>query len=215
MGDIINLILRAVFTVTIFGCIPYCFWMMVTVLKKRWKLLCLQLSIPFAGFIMIAGLSWIANKGADDRYLEGLFDTSGIALDEPIFQYHSDRAFNGDGYSIVIYELPANVRARFEAVDEKLLTDFPKHPSYRDHWSFERWKPAPLDEEFQNHLNFALSSYDSRKEPELVEHFERIRGILSGINAYYAFFYSGMPGNIDFFIVDLGGNCLYFINHNT
>jgi hypothetical protein len=217
MSDIVIAIWVIAFLVALLGCIPYGIWMIYTAVKKRWKRLTLQVAVPLSAFLVLMGISWIVNELAHERYLEGLCDTK-VDLGRPIFEYDSERAFNGDGYSISVYELPSSIRARFEAADDRLLSDFPKHPSYRDHWSFERWRRSPFDEKFQKYLDFALSSYDSDRASGLSEQFESIRNALSGDGAYYAFFYyshGDYPGDIDLFIVDLKGNRLYFINHNT
>jgi hypothetical protein len=217
MNDIVTAIWGIAFLVTLFGCIPYGIWMIYTAVKKRWKRLGLQIGIPIAAFGLLMGISSILNAGAHDRYLEGLYDTE-VDLGSPIFEYDSERAFNGDGYSISVYELPPSIRTRFEAADERLLSDFPKHPSYRDHWSFERWRRSPFDDKFRKYLDFALSSYDTDRASGLSEQFDSIRKALSGDRAYYAFFYyshGDYPGDIDLFIVDLEGNRLYSINHNT
>jgi len=217
MSDIVIAIWAIAFLVALLGGTPYGIWMIYTAVKKRWKRLGLQVAVPLAAFLVLVGVSWIVNEVAHERYLEGLYDTR-VDLGAPIFEYDSERAFNGDGYSISVYELPPPIRARFAAADARLLSDFPKHPSYRDHWSFERWRRSPFDEKFQEYLDFALSRYDAGNVSELTNHFEAIRSALKGEGSFYAFFYnrpSGYLGDVDFFIVDLVGGRLYSINHNT
>ncbi len=217
MSDIVIVIWAIAFLVALLGCIPYGIWMIYTAVKKRWRRLTLQVAGPLAAFLVLMGSSWIVNELAHERYLEGLYDTR-VDLGTPIFEYDSERAFNGDGYSISVYELPSPIRARFASADARLLSDFPKHPSYRDHWSFERWRRSPFDEKFQEYLDFALSRYDAGNVSELTNHFEAIRSALKREGSFYAFFYnrpSGYLGDVDFFIVDLVGGRLYSINHNT
>lgn len=217
MDEIMTAIRGIAFVVTCLGCIPYGIWMLFTAIKKRWKLLGKQVGIPIIAFGLLAGVSSIVNAGAYDRYLEGLFDTE-VDLGPPIFAYDSERAFNGDGYSISVYELPSGIRARFEGADEKLLSEYPKHPSYRNHWSFERWRRSPFDDQFKGYLDFALSNYDAGNASGLNSHFEAIRSALKKEGSFYAFFYNrpaGNLGDVDFFIVDLMDGRLYIINHNT
>lgn len=205
------------FLITLIAFIPYGIWVTYTAVKKRWKRLGFQVGIPIVLLFALMGISSIVNAGAYDRYLEGLFDTK-VQLGNAVFEYDSERAFNGDGYSISVYELPSSIRARFESADERLLSEFPKHPSYRDHWSFERWRRSPFDEKFNDYLDFALSSYDARNASELTKHFDAIRGALKREGTFYAFFYyrpSGHVGDVDFFIIDLNGGRLYLINQNT
>ena len=217
MSDIVIAIWGIAFLVTLLGCIPYGIWMIYTAVKKRWKRLGLQIGIPIIGYGLLIAVSSMVNAVAYERYLEGLYDTE-VSLGSPIFEYDSDRAFNGDGYSISVYELPPSIRTRFEAADETLLSDYPKHPSYRDHWSFERWRRSPFDEEFEEYLDFALSSYDAGNASEVTKHFEAIRSALKSEGSFYAFFYnrpSSYVGDVDFFVVDLVSGRLYSINHNT
>ena len=133
-----------------------------------------------------------------------------LVMGTPVFEHDSDRAFNGDGTSISIYELPPEIRSRFEAPDKKLLTEFPKRPHYRNDWSVVTWKEAPLNEEYNQYLDFALFAASG--------HSEEIREALSRKGTYYAFFHydhGDHPGNVDFFIIDLVRNRLYSINVNT
>jgi hypothetical protein len=199
------------------GCIPYGIWMIYSMFKKKWKRLGFQIAIPVAVYAGLAGLSTLSSSKAHAEYLDGLYDAE-VELGTPIFEYDSDRSFNGDGYSFSVYELPANIRQRFEAADDRLLTEYPKHPSYRNHWQFEQWREAPFDDKFKEYLDFALSSYDEGNASELTKHFVAIRSALQRKGTFYALFYnrpSGHVGDVDFFIVDLSEGRLYSINHNT
>jgi len=161
-------------------------------------------------------VSSVLDAKAYSEYLSGLYDTN-VTLGSALYEYDSPRAFNGDGYSISIYELPANIRSRFESADERLLTEFPKRPSYRDRWNSQHWREAPFDTKFEKYLDFALSRYDEDRTG-LSSQFQAIREALSRKRTYYAFFtydHGDHPGNIDLFIVDLEGGRLYSINHNT
>ena len=212
------------FLIAAFGCIPYGIWVIYTVLKKRWKRLMVQVAFPLAVYLLLLGGSAIESIGAEERdaraykeYLEGLYDAE-VDLGDPIFEYRSRRAFNGDGYSISVYELPPAIRTRFESADAKLPSEFPKRPDYRSDWEVELWKRAPYDETYSAQLDFAVTRYHGEPESGLTEQFEQIRKVLSSDEAYYAFFFTGSSdyvGNIDFFIVDLEGGRLYSINHNT
>lgn len=217
MNEIVTAIVGIVLLIIIIGCIPYGIWMIYTAVKKRWRRLGLQAGIPIVVFSLLMGVASILNAVAYDQYIAELFDTD-VKLESPIFEYDSERSFQGDGYSISIYQLPLSIQSRFEAADERLLSDYPKHPSYRNHWSFERWRKTPFDEKFNEHLNFILSRYDADNAPGLSEHFEAIQAALKREGSFYAFFYSRPHqnlGDVDFFIVDLVEKRLYLINHNT
>ena len=217
MYDILTAIRGIVLLITILGCIPYGIWIIFSLFKKKWKRVGFQIAIPVAVYACLAGVSALSSSKIHADYLAGLYDCD-VTLGPAIYEYDSERSFNGDGYSFSVYELPATIRQRFESADQRLLTEYPKHPSYRDHWSFEHWREVPFDDKFKEYLDFALSSYDSGKASELTSHFRAIRNALTRKGTYYAFFYyspSDNIGDIDLFIVDLVEGRLYSINHNT
>jgi len=205
------------FLVTFFGCIPYLIWVIRTASRKNWKKLGYQIGIPIVAFLILSGVTAVDEHFARKRYYEDLFDAKG-ELGTALFEYDSERAFNGDGYSISIYQLPPSIRARFESKDDRLLIQFPKKASYRDRWTKVSWREAPVEDQFTQYLDFALSRLYSWKAPELLNHFEAIRRAMSRSGTYYSFFHydhGDHPGNIDLFIVDLKEGRLYLINFNT
>lgn len=202
-----------VLLIAIFGCIPYAIWLITTACKRRWKKLGLQLGIPFVGFLLLLGATKITDSLAYERYLRNTYDVD-VDLGQPLYQYDFERAFNGDGYSMTVYNLPNEIKTRFESADERLLKDFPKLPGYRDRWTAKRWRASPVDNESKPYLSFALMGGDSSAET----HQAALRSALSGDSAYYAYFHydhSDNPGNVDFFVVDLKNDLLYVINLNT
>lgn len=217
MIDLVSSMRGIAFLVILFGWIPYCVWIICTALKKKWKLVGFQIAVPMLVFLVFNVVLLELDKKAHSEYLTNLFDTH-VTLGKAVYEYDSPRAFNGDGYSLTVYALPANIRSRFESADERLLSEFPKRPSYRNRWSPHHWREAPFDPDFEKYLSFALSNYDSSKAPKLTSHFQTIREVLSHKRTYYAFFAYVLDdylGDIDMFIVDLEGGRLYMINHNT
>ncbi len=214
MSDALVVLWGICYLVAFVGCVPYGIWMIATAYRRRWKVLGLQAGIPVLGYCLLWGVSWFVYDLGYKQYLRGLFDAD-VALEEVLYSCHSERAFNGDGYSFSVFELPQTLRVRFEAVDDRLLTEFPKRPDHRKDWEFERWRPTPFDQEFESLLDFGLGVAATDNAPGIEAHFEAAWNALSGENAYYAFFYYGYSGNIDLFIVDLDGGRLYLINHNT
>ena len=218
MCDILLTVIQGiVLLITFLGCIPYGIWIIYSLIKKRWKRFAIQVAIPVVVYACFAGISVICRSKIHADYLTGLYDAE-VKLGPAIIEYDSERAFNGDGYSFSVYELPASIRNRFESADERLLTEYPKHPSYRNHWKFEHWREAPVDDKFKEHLDFALSCHDSGKASELSSHFESIRKAMARKGTYYSFFYNNPGeyiGDIDFYIVDLVKGRLYLINLNT
>lgn len=217
MSDYMIVVWGIVALVTIFGCIPYLVWVIRTALRKNWRKVGYQIGVPMVVFLILSGVTAMDDHFALKRYYEGLFDSK-ADLGTALFKYDSEGGFNGDGYSISVYELPASVRTRFESADDKLLNQFPKKPGYRDRWATVSWREAPMENRFSQYLDFALSGLDSRSNPELLNHFESIRRAMSQPDTYYAFFHydhGGYPANIDLLIVDLKEGRLYLINHNT
>ena len=215
MKDIISIIWLLSIIIVIFGSIPYLIWIIKTLKKKEYKAFKKQLLYPSLFFIFLYGLTLIVNKVDRKIYLGNIFDCS-ISFDDPIYEYYSERSFNGDGYSFVVFELPSDIEARFKTFDQKLKEDYPIKPDYRKEWHIINWKQAPFSQEFQDQLNFSLSTYDADKE--MKNHFQNIRSGLSEAESYYSFFYntpSTYIGDIDFFMVDLKRKKVYFINHNT
>lgn len=174
-------------------------------------------AVPAVVFIGLWSMDSVIRAKEHLKYLANLYDTD-VALGPALYEYDSPRAFNGDGYSLSVHELPAKVRTRFQSADKRLLSEFPKRPDYRDHWTSRPWSEAPFDPSLEKYLEFALSSYDSERASGLSSQFQAIREALSRKGAYYAFFaydHGDYPGNIDLFIVDLKEGRLYSINHNT
>lgn len=197
------------FLAVVIGCVPYAIWVTRTSIKKHWKKVGIQVGVPLVYFAALYGVTALVDSGASERYFRDTYNTVG-KLPEPIYKYDSRRSFNGDGASFYVFELPDQVRLRFEKRDRQLLTEFPKRPYYRSDWKVVSWKEAPFDASLEKYLDFAL--YASSK------HSEEIRNALSRKGTFYSFFHydhGDSPGNIDFFIVDLIGGRIYEINVNT
>jgi hypothetical protein len=193
----------------ILGCMPYAIWVTRTAIKKHWKKLGIQVAAPVVYFAVLAGITAFANSGASDRYFRDIYDAEG-KYPEPIFKYTPERSFNGDGASLYVFELPDQVRLRFEKQDSRLLTEFPRRPHYRSDWKVVSWKEGPFDTSLEKYLEFALFATS--------EHTKEIQEALSRKGTFYSFFHydhGTSPGNIDFFIVDLIGGRVYEINVNT
>ena len=84
--------------ITMLGCIPYGIWIICSIFKKKWKRVCFQIAFRVAVYVGVAGLSTLSSSKAHAEYLDGLYDAE-EELGSPIFEYDSDRSFNGDGYS--------------------------------------------------------------------------------------------------------------------
>ena len=211
------ILLTIIFILIIAIGIAYLVWMIRVALKRQWRRLIIFVAIPALALGLLYLWGWTSHQFRYARYLEGLFDTK-VVLGPSIYSYDSGRAFNGDGYSIAVYELPQSIRDRFTSPDNHLFTEFPKRPDYRSHWKTVYWKQAPFDDSLSIFLEFALSAYDAGKTKGLEAHFDAIRTALRKPTTLYALFYNNpgkYVGNIDLFIVDLEAGRFYMINHNT
>jgi hypothetical protein len=214
LRDAMNLLWLIVLLGALVGVIPFLFALVRTIRGKQWPRLRKLVLIPLLGFGLFLGANAAVRHFSYREYLANLFDTK-VALGKPVFAYDSERSFNGDGYSITIYELPEPIRQRFSSADERLLSEFPKRPGYRKHWQSESWRRTPFDERFGPQLSMALND---PRAGDLKPQYTQIRETLSKEGSYYAFFYKQFDdrvADVDFFIIDLPGNRLYIINHNT
>ena len=208
-----TIVLLLISLVALLAFIPYAIWVICSAFKKRWQRVGIQLAILCTVVMGLVG-AWHFLK--EDR-LTSLFDCE-VELSPALFKYASERHFNGDGYSIWVYDLPATVRARFESADRRLLTKYPKSSDIGGRWRTEHWRKTPFEGEFQDGLQLVLSSYDAKEAPEISSHLEAIRQTLDAEGSYYALFYYraiDRISDIEFFLVDLVNNRLYIVNHNT
>ncbi|WP_339135907.1 MAG: hypothetical protein WGN25_19200 [Candidatus Electrothrix sp. GW3-4] len=203
--------------VVFFSSLPYGIWILGSAFKKKWRKVIILLAAPIIAGLVLWRTTLFFDTRAHAEYLVRIYDTK-VELGTPLFSYESPRSFNGDGYSFVVYPLPAAICNRFLSADRRLLAEFPKCPDYRKHWTTHPWHEAPADANFSKYLDFALSRYDAESAADLTIYFRAIRKALARKQTYYAFFvydHEEYPGNIDLFIVDILGNRLYLINHNT
>ncbi len=131
-----------------------------------------------------------------------------------IYKYESERAFNGDGYSIWIYKIDDKTSEYFKSPPDQFFT---QHPStkIRSHWKPEFWKRTPFDKKEQKFLNFAHCSLDELD-------FE-LEDLLNENGNYYSYEYymhnfsegTAYVGNIDFYIICPKRKLMVRINHNT
>lgn len=198
-----------VFVISILLSIPYLIWVIVTIIKKKWKKLTYMIAIPtaFYGCVFLAQV-WL-NNISHNNYLEGIYGGKTV-LSDPIFTNDSERSFNGDGASIYVYDLPDEVKHRFIKPSEDFLSQYPIKPSYRSHWEAQTWRQAPYTESDQKYIDFGLWAAASQEGS--------LKNALNRTSTYYAYFHydhGDNPGNIDLYVIDLLENKIYFVNLNT
>jgi hypothetical protein len=197
----------------------YFVWIVRTAMKKRWLLLAALLVAPVLAVAALIGLGMSHKQYTDALYCGDDFYGASVALPKPTFAYDSHDSFHGDGFSIAVYPLPPEIRQRFSAKDASFQKDYPKAPSIRGpDWQTQHWRPTPPAPEYEKYVEFALSSGDLDNASGLADLFRTVREALARQGNFYAFVCKDgkyVPGNIDFFLVDLKGNRLILINHNT
>lgn len=127
-------------------------------------------------------------------------------LPAPIYNYESERTFQGDGYSLTVYPLPKVIKNRFQKADEILLTQYPKFPQYRT----VKWHKSPIDSKYKSYLSFAISSMHRGKG--MKNQLQAINSSLSRPGSFYSFVYPN--DDIDFFVIDLQQEKIYHISDN-
>ncbi len=173
---------------------------------------------------LVSGFYWRLLPGSDFVWIpiEKIreknynFETTGYKFNKgkSIYISESVRAFNGDGYSIWIYEIDNSTASYFKNPNDAF---FSKHPrtELRSHWESEFWKKTPFDQAEQMFLDFAYSSLDDLE-------FE-LDDILNEEGNYYGYEYfmhdfndsTAYVGDIDFYVICPKRKIIVIINHNT
>lgn len=134
-------------------------------------------------------------------------------LENPIYEYETERDFNGDGYSIWIFKLDDISANYFLYPDDDFFSKFP-NVKIRNHWESEFWKSTPILENENSFFSFANHQVEGMKFS--------LKELINEEGNYYAYQYyihnySGdiRIGNIDFYIICPKRKLFIHINHNT
>lgn len=217
MTNLLTAFLGICFVLAVLGAIPFGIWMFINSRRKNWKLVGIQAAVAVGVAAFLWGGTAFLSARVYAEFLVQVYDTK-TSLGRAEFSYEPSRELSGKGYSLSVYKLPPEIRARFEKADDRLLKEFPKLPPVREGWTTQNWRQGPPDSQFQPHIEFALDSTNGERAPELKLQEEAIRKALASSRTYYSSFYldqENRPKNIDLFIVDLEGDQLYVINRNT
>ena len=187
--------------------------MCVTAFRKEWRRFRSQLVFGIACWVLLVAAEQLYERYDDARYYRGLFSVY-TRLGSPLFTFHSERAFNGDGYSIRVYSLPQAVRDRFENFDRAAMANFPKRPDERSRWNVAAWHQTPALTVDIPYVEFALAMENGQNAPQHAA----IRQVLGRKGSFIAYFYK-QPGehlaNVDLFVVDLVEGRVFLVNLNT
>ena len=202
---------------------PIIFYKIFKAFRKKDKRKLYRLSALLLILILIPGFFFKILPGSDffwqpiEKVQEKNYneELTGLEFNDGklIYEYETERFFNGDGYSIWIYELDEKTADYFKNPEPKFFTDYPT-TDLRNHWQAEFWKKTPFDKTEQKFLDFAHSSLDTLD-------FE-LEDLLNEKGNYYGYEYyihnfgeRELVGDIDFYIICPNRKIIVKINHNT
>ena len=203
--------------------ILWALWMFWAYKKKKkplfyFQLVILVLAVGYLSFSL--GLFPGSQSYYSKKYTAELTGQE-FLLDKLEYSYDSDRSFNGDGYSIAVYNIDDDISKLFINPDPQFFVNYPAKNDSRKDWSLSKWKKTPVSDKDQKFIDFALSpiSPQDKKESEgIKKQFELIRKMLKDDGHYYSYLYKingSMIGNVDFYILSVKDKKIIFINHNT
>jgi hypothetical protein len=195
-------------------------------IQKRNKRKLYRLILLLVILILLPGFFWEILPGSSYfwRPIEKIaeknynLELTGIEFNDGklIYEYETERAFNGDGYSIWIYELEDKAINYFKKPNNDFFKIYPR-TELRNHWQPEFWKKTPFNKNEQKFFDFAHVSLDNLN-------FE-LEDLLNEEGNYYAYEYymhnfdididSSVVGDIDFYIICPNRKIMVKINHNT
>lgn len=183
-----------------------------------------RLSVMLVILILLPGFYWRILPGSEliwkpiEKIQEKKYnrELTGIEFNDGdlVYEYKTQRAFNGDGYSIWIYKIDDQTAEYFKNPKEEFFNKHPK-TKLRSDWESEFWKRTPFDKKEQKFFDFAHS--------ELNELNFELEDLLYENGNYYAYEYyvhnlgklKYITGNIDFYILCPNRKLIVKINHNT
>jgi hypothetical protein len=160
---------------------------------------------------VVPGMGWYFERQFTEE-LVGCHITLGTA--ERLIE--SPRAFNGDGFSVARYRLPAGMLDCVAATTQEPLA-YPRATEDRVGWKVRGWRHPPLSP-----LDAALSQWSL--SAEAADLAPDISAALARPSTWYALLYKGEAstadpngyiGNVDLFVIDREHGKFYILNLNT
>lgn len=152
---------------------------------------------------------------ASYRFSRELFGR-GFVLGSPRHSYDSPRAFNGDGYSIEVFETPDGLARLAAFPPAEFCSAFPIRPPFRSHWSGVPWHSTPITGKERMFLEFALMARADSVELTAAQRLlERLANEPGHYIAYFYYMHGDHVGNVDFFLISPSARVLIVVNHNT
>ena len=139
-------------------------------------------------------------EAVDSKFYTKSLTNKSFILKKPIYEFDSERAFNGDGRSFAIYPLTENIAQYFINPDSMFFKNYPKK-DIRNGWEIKKWTRTPIRAEDLDAFHFA-SYTENQSEYNLEE-------LLNENENYYAIKYykhSFSDGeerilNVDFYVI--------------
>ena len=195
-----------------------CFGIWRLLKHRRWigsLLLCI-----FMGVFLFPGLSWGIVPGSSvylDLKQTKQLTGKAFLLGSAELSHHSDRAFNGDGYSIDVYLISERAADYLMDPAEEFFQRFPILPNYRSDWKSEPWRKTPSRSQDSKYIHFVSLSTENfggnSNDPRDVA-----SRLLAEQGNYYSYFYnvpSKYLGDVDLFIISPKERLIVIVNHNT
>lgn len=179
---------------------------------------CIGFSVLIAGLLwggLFVGLTPGASAYARYRYSRELFGR-GFALGSPSHSYDSPRAFNGDGYSIEVFQISDALTRWVSSPPAEFRTTYPVLPSVRSRWSAVHWRPTSISADERKFLEFALMEHADSKDLHAAKKLlERLSNEPGHLFAYFYYMHDDRVGNVDFFLISPSERVFISVNHNT
>jgi hypothetical protein len=219
------MILIALFlTLLILISYPIIGFKIIKAIKGKNKQKLYRLSTLLIILVLIPGFYWRKLPGSDlvwrpiEKIQEKNYNQELTGFEfydgKSIFEFEGHRSFNGDGYSIWIYELEENTETYFKNPNDEFFSNYPR-TELRDHWKSKLWHRTPFDKKEQKFVDFAHISLDDL-DFELTDLLNE-DGNYYGYEYYMHDFIDGTTyvGDIDFYIICPNRKMMIKINHNT
>lgn len=163
--------------------------------------------------VMVYSGSVSLNYG--QQRLTSLLTGESFSLGEIVMSHETERSFNGDGYSAIVYRLDP-VMAQWFDVHADDLGGYPMPDYSRDGWGIIRWRTVGGGAPDEDVLAFALSQAPDGIRETAEDSLRRPGTLHAGFTKRAkADGETGRLLSVDFFIVDTQARLFFIFNLNT
>lgn len=164
---------------------------------------------------LFIGLTPGASAYGSYRYSREVFGR-GFVLGSPRYTYRTPPTFNGDGYSIEVFDIPDTLAHFAASPPPEFGTAFPVRTSDRTQWSVVPWHPTPITEHDRKFLDFVLMDHADNKDLDAAKKLlERLANEPGHYIAYFYLIHDDSVSNVDFFLLSPSERVFIFVNLNT